>query len=256
MRIAMIFSVFAILICSACVPVATKSSDGGSEQQKAKNRARIHAELGAAYYSAGRYAIAIDELQEALKSDSSYVAAINQLGLVYLALGQEPQAMAQLERALKIDPNDSSVNNNYGMLLCRRGQHKDGMRHLRKALADPLYQSPETAYVNAGICLKDSGDVVQAESMLRKALALSPNQAEALYQLAELSFAKDDLQSARDYITRHGKAIEPSAEALWLAARVESRLGNRNALATYGAQLNRRFPDAAQTRSFNEGKFQ
>lgn len=256
MRIAAIFSLFVILICSACVPVATKSTDGGSEQQKAKNRARIHAELGAAYYSAGRYAIAIDELQEALKSDPSYVAAINQLGLVYLALGQEPQAMAQLERALKIDPNDSSVNNNYGMLLCRRGQHKDGLRHLRKALADPLYQSPETAHVNAGICLKDSGDTVQAESMFRKALALSPNQAEALYQLAELSFTKGDLQSARDYITRHGKAIEPSAEALWLAARVESRLGNRNALATYGAQLNRRFPDAAQTRSFNEGKFQ
>ena len=256
MRIMAIFSILALLICTACVPVANRSSEGGSEQQKAKNRARIHAELGAAYYSAGRYSFAIDELKEALKSDPSYIAAINQLGLVYLALGQEPQAMAQLERALKIDPNDSSVNNNYGMLLCRKGQHKDGLSHLRKALADPLYQSPETAHVNAGICLKGSGDSVQAESMFRKALALSPNQAEALYQLAELSFAKGDLASARDFITRHGRAIEHNVEALWLAARVENGLGTRNAQATYGAQLNRRFPDAVQTRSFNEGRFQ
>lgn len=256
MRIAGILPIIAVLLFAACAPVPDKPAGGVTEQQKAKNRARIHAELGAAYYSAGRYAVAIEELKEALESDPSYVAAINQLGLVYLAIGQEPQAIAQLERALKIDPNDASVNNNYGMILCSRGQEKEGMLHLRKALADPLYRSPETAHVNAGICLKRTGDAVQAEAMFRKALALSPNQPEALYQLADISFAKGDMQAAREYITRYGKTIEPNVDALWLAARVENRLGNRNALATYGAQLNRRFPEAAQTRAFNEGRFQ
>jgi type IV pilus assembly protein PilF len=254
---ATLVALLGLCVLAACAPVPTKPSEQGmSETHSARNRARIHAELGAAYYGAGRYAVAIEELQEALKADPAYVPAINQLGLVYLALGQEPQAMAQLERALKIDPNDSSVNNNYGMLLCQRGREKDGLRHLRKVLADPLYPLPAAANVNAGICFKNSGDFEQAETTFRKALALSPNQPQALYHLADLAFARGDFAAARDLITRHAQLTDADAEALWLAARIENRLGNRNALASYGAQLNRRFPNAAQTRAFNEGSFQ
>jgi type IV pilus assembly protein PilF len=252
MRIA----IFAVSALQACAPVPTQPPGVSvSETQSARNRARIHAELGSAYYGAGRYAVAIEELQEALKADPAYVPALNQLGLVYLALGQEPQAMAQLERALKIDPNDSSVNNNYGTLLCQRGREKDGLRYLRKVLSDPLYPSPEAAHVNAGICLKNLGDMAQAEASFRKALAMSPSLPQALYQLAELAFERGDLPAARDFITRHAQLTVQDAAALWLAARIESRLGNRNALASYGAQLNRRFPEAPQTRAFNEGDF-
>ncbi len=249
-------SLFAALLVAACAPTGESVKPTQSDQQSARNRARVHAELGAAYYSVGRYDVAITELKEALDADPAYVPALNQLALVHLALGQQPQAMTLLERALKLAPADSSVNNNYGMILCQSGREEQGLKHLRKVLADPLYAAPEIAHVNAGLCFKNSGDLVQAEAMLRRALALSPNQPVALYHLADVAFLKGDLLTARDWITRHTRATQADAEALWLAARIESRLGDRNALAAYGAQLNRRFPDAAQTRAFNEGRFQ
>ena len=57
-------------------------------------------------------------------------------------------------------------------------------------------------------------------------------------------------------MTRHLRLVQPSADALWLGARIESRLGDSTALASYGTQLKNRYPNAAQTRAFNEGKFQ
>jgi type IV pilus assembly protein PilF len=123
-------------------------------------------------------------------------------------------------------------------------------------LKNPLYQTPENAYTNAGICARIQGDEATAEEWLRKAIALQPNQVQALYQLADISFKRGELPAARALLTRHLQLSTQSAEALWLGARIENRSGDRNALASYGTQLNNRFPGAAQTRAFNEGRFQ
>ncbi|MGH8629159.1 MAG: type IV pilus biogenesis/stability protein PilW [Burkholderiales bacterium] len=225
-------------------------------QRDALARAQIHTELGAAYYGAGQYAVSLEELDKALSADSKYVPALNQLGLVYMALGKERDAQTQFEKALRLDPNDSAVNNNYGMLLCRRGRDEEAMRYFNKALQNPLYQSPEVAYVNAGLCARTKGDNLQAEGFMRKARQLAPDQPQALYVLAEIAFGKGEVREARDLITRHLQVASPAPDSLWLAARIENRLGDANALASYGAQLNRRFPNAPQTRLYNEGSFQ
>ena len=51
-----------------------------------RNRARIHTELGAMYFQAGNYAVALDELQIALNADSSYFQAYSVRGLVHTCL--------------------------------------------------------------------------------------------------------------------------------------------------------------------------
>jgi type IV pilus assembly protein PilF len=225
-------------------------------KRDAAARAQIHTELGAAYYGTGQYAVSLEELNKALSADPKYVPALNQLGLVYMALGKDRDAQAQFEKALRFEPDDSSVNNNYGMLLCRRGRDKEAMRYFNKALQNPLYQSPEVAYVNAGLCARTKGDDLRAEEFLRKARAIAPDQPQALYVLADIAFGKGDIQEARALITRHLQVANPGPDSLWLAARIERKLGDTNALVSYGAQLNRRFPNSPQTRLYNEGSFQ
>ncbi|MEX0959746.1 MAG: type IV pilus biogenesis/stability protein PilW [Burkholderiales bacterium] len=243
-----------IPVLAACAQ--SGSSTGQQPAEDAQSRAQIHTELGAAYYGAGQYAVAIEELEIALSADPDYVPAINQLGLVHLTLGQDGKAQQRFERALRLAPDDPSVNNNYGMFLCERGRERDAMRYFAKALENPLYRTPEVAYVNAGLCARSKGDEVRAEEFLRKALSAAPDQPQALFNLAEISYRKADIVAARAFVTRFHQVSVPSAESLWLAARIENMLGNRNALASYGAQLNRRFPEAPQTRAFNEGNFQ
>ena len=46
-----------------------------------------------------------------------------------------------------------------------------------------------------------------------------------------------------------------SSAALWLAARIENRLGNRAGVRDFGEQLRRRFPDSREFISFQQGNF-
>jgi type IV pilus assembly protein PilF len=247
--------VFFAVAVAGCNSTGAKSNSE-SAQTDALSRARIHTELGMAYYGNNQMSVALEEFKEALAADPNFGPAHNQLGLVYMALNEDKLAQQSFEKALKIDPADSSANNNYGMFLCQRKRDKDSFKYFMTALKNPLYSTPENAYTNAGICASLLGDDVRAEDWLRKALALQPNQSQALYYLAEISFRRGELKTARSLLTRHLRLVQPSADALWLGARIESRLGDSTALASYGTQLKNRYPNAAQTRAFNEGKFQ
>ncbi len=248
----------AVLACSivlaACSQTPRATAPGEAESSE-RNRARVHTELATAYYGAGQYEVALEEVQIALAADSSYLPAVNQLGLIHLALGRTEEAERELKRAMRIDPDNPSINNNYGMLLCSQGDTAGAMRYFERALSDPLYRTPELAYVNAGVCLKNQGDKERAEQFLRRALAVAPEQPKALYEMADLEFRNGEIESAQYFITRHLQAVVSGPDALWLAARIEKRMGNNVALQAYGAQLNRRFPDSVQTRSFNRGLF-
>ena len=169
--------VFAILglalLLGACAQNRNPNSYETSAEESTKlSRARIHTELAIAYYGAGQYSVAMEEVQIALAADDKYLPAINQLGLIHLALGQTDEAQKVMQRAIRLDPADPSINNNYGMLLCSKGQAAEAMRYFDKALSDPLYRTPEFAYVNAGVCMKNEGNYLQAEQFLRRALAL------------------------------------------------------------------------------------
>jgi type IV pilus assembly protein PilF len=248
-----ILIVIAVLV--GCMPPARKS-ETGEPRNAAENRARIHTELGAAYYGVGQMSVAVQELKEAIAADPNYGPAHSQLGLVYMTLKEDGLAQQSFDRALRIDPNDSSANNNYGMFLCQRKREKQAMKYFAAALKNPLYTTPENAYTNAGVCSRLQGDDAKAEEWLRKALALQPDQPQALYQLADIAYKRNELTTARTLLNRHMQVSTPSADALWLGACIERRLGNRTALASYGAQLNNRYPGAVQTKAFNEGRFQ
>jgi type IV pilus assembly protein PilF len=243
-----------VLLLGACAQTPSSDEVGGVETDELAS-ARVHTELATAYYGAGRFDVALEEVRIALEARDDYLPAVNQLGLIYLALGRTDDAERELRRAIRIDPDDPSVNNNYGLLLCSIGKSADAMRYFEKTLQDPLYQTPELAYVNAGLCMKRVGNYARAEEFLRRAVALAPDQPNALYHLADIEFMNGNLQSARSFITRHLQLVNSGPDALWLAARVEKRLGDEVALNAYGAQLNRRFPDSPQTRAFNQGRF-
>ena len=48
----------------------------------------------------------------------------------------------------------------------------------------------------------------------------------------------------------------PPAEALWLAIRLERRLGNQQAEAAFASQLRSRYPTSPEYQEFLKGNFQ
>ncbi len=253
MKLPELFHQTIVTVLIALLLTGCASSGGGGSNEQAENAvdrkasARIRTELGAVYYGLKQYGLALDELKLALNMDSSYAPAYGVRGLVNMALGRDTKATEDFERSLDLDGQDSNTRNNYGWFLCQRGREKEAMEQFMEALNNPLYATPETAYLNAGLCSKKFGKIKEAESFLKKALSIQPKMTEALLGLAELSFAKADYAGAKSYFLRLSRnGVEMSAADLMLAARVERKLGDKNAEASYKLQLRKRFPESRE----------
>lgn len=223
----------------------------------ARTRADTHTQLGAAYYEVGQFATALEALNEALKADPGYGPAHNVLGLVYMDLREDKLAEQSFLRALQINPQDSDANNNYGWFLCQRKRYEEGLKFFLTALRNPLYQSPDKSFVNAGICSRLRGDVAGAREFFERALKVAPNQPQALFELADMAFQRGEVAEARAQLARLLRlGVRPTAEVLWLGLRIERRLGDKDAEASYGLQLRRNFPESRETQALLNRQFE
>lgn len=223
-----------------------------------KNRAKIHTELGAAYFQGGNMSVALEELRIALNADSAYYPAYSVRGLVYAALKENAKAEEDFQRALSLAPNDPEVNNNYGWFLCDIGKERQSISYFLNALKNPLYETPERAYTNAGSCALKAGDTEGAQNYLLKAIQFSRDGAVvARLQLAKLFYKRGILEESRIYLADAMKQMEPpSAEALWLGMRLERKMGNRVAEGSYASQLRSRYPTSPEYQEFLKGNFE
>ncbi len=233
-------------------PESTPLNTSG-EEANVRTRARVHTELAAGYFELRNMSIALDEVKQALKAEPRYGPAYNVAGLIYAELREDRLAQENFERALSIDPLDSDANNNYGRFLCDRKREREAMKYFFAALKNPLYQARENSYVNAGMCLRRSGDIKSAEDYFLRALQVRPTQPQALYHLADIDYARGNYGQAKQYVNRLEQLSNVTAEVLWLALRIERKLGDRNAEASYAQQLRRQFPDSKEARALLAG---
>jgi type IV pilus assembly protein PilF len=245
-----------ILLLAGCA-----SSGGGSagtpqqDTTRAQAIARIHTELAASYYERAQYSIALQEIGLALKSDDSFSQAYNVRALVRVALREDDQADADFRHSLQLDSTNSETHNNYGWFLCQRGRVKESISQFKDALKDPLYATPELAYVNLGVCSKRAGLMKDAEANLQRALVMRPGIPAALYGLADLSYDNGNYAGAKSYFMRFSQATpDLNAEQLWLAVRIERKMRDQNSEASYALQLRKLFPDSREAQLLSQGK--
>lgn len=242
-------------LLSACAADSARNS--ADQERKLDERARSHAELGLGYYEAGKQRFAIEELNEALKARPKYVPALVGLALVHMDLHEDAKAETYFQQAQRADPANAMTQNNYGQFLCARGRTEEGLRLLLAAANNPLYETPDAALKNAGLCARRAGDPVRAEEFFRQAVSRNPRQLQSLYNLADIYLAKGDARQAKVFMDRALQGVEsPGPELLWLAARIERRLGEKTLADRHAEQLRRRFPDAPETRALLEGRYE
>lgn len=223
-----------------------------------QNRARVHTELGAAYYQTGAMAVALEHLRVALTADGRYFQAYSVRGLVHTTLKEYAKAEEDFRRALSIAPNDPEVNNNYGWFLCETGKERQSIAYFLNALKSPLYETPERAYTNAGTCALKAGDHEGAQTYLLKAVQMSRDGgATPRFQLALLFYQRNILDESRVYLNEVFKMLDPpTPEALWLGVRLERKLSNRAAESNYASQLRSRYPTSPEYQEFLKGNFE
>jgi type IV pilus assembly protein PilF len=254
--------VLLLALLAACAGTGggdTRELKTASDQTASEKRATIRLQLAVGYYQDGKYEIALDEVKQAIAASPDNAEAFGLRALVYTALGELALADENYRHALRLAPRNPELANNYGSFLCQSaGKPADAMPYFDAALKSPVYRSPISALVNAGTCSIKLKKYDVAERYLQGALRYDPDQPAANVGLARVYFERRDFQRAGFFINRLTAAAKLdtlSADVLWLAMRVERKVGNRSSEASLAAQLRRRFPGSPEYAAFERGAF-
>lgn len=225
-------------------------------KDEARGKAKVHVELGQAYFQVGRYGVALDEAKAAISYDSRYAPAYQLMGLVHMFLEENQIADANFSYALSLAPGDPEIQNSYGWFLCSTGKEAAGIEMLQAAARNPYYQTPTRAQANVGLCQLRLNNDTAAERAFLRAVELDNGNHQAVFHLAGIAYRRGAYEAAKRYVGAFNQAVEPTAESLWLAIRIERRLGDRAAEASLVQQLRRRFPGSPEYQAFLQGQYQ
>ena len=253
---------FGVLL-SACASrspdaVAAEMKDRvtASDESDASKRAAVRMELAAAYFGRGQMTVALDQVKLAIAADPTVSEAFNLRGLIYAELGDDGLAEESFRRALQLNPRDGDSMQNFGYYLCQKKRYPESIALFDQALALPRYQQPARTWLTKGVCQAFAGRLSDSEASLLRAYEIDPTNPSTLVNLSEVLYRGGEFERARVYIRKvNAVAAVVSAQTVWLAARIENRLGNRSGVQELGDQLRQRFPESREFVAFAKGNF-
>ncbi|MFS0754423.1 type IV pilus biogenesis/stability protein PilW [Noviherbaspirillum sp. 1P10PC] len=250
---------FSLLLLGACAGVgqapAPQDLRTSVDQTDIERRAQIRLQLAVGYYGQGQLATALDEIKQAIQINPALADAYSVRALIYMDMHETQLAEDSFQRAMKLAPGNPDFANNYGWFLCENGRATESLAYFESALKNRSYTSPAKALNNAGVCSLRLKDAAAAERYFNQAFQADPGNPDANLNLARLYYDRGDYQRARFYVSRLLRAEQSNAAALWMAIRVERKLGDRDAESSLSNQLRRRFPDSREYAALTRGAY-
>ncbi len=160
-----------------------------------------HFDKGIEYYNKGfeqNYRKAAGEFEAALQIDPKYSQAALYLGRVYNALYEDDKALTYFRTAIEIDPDYLEARSSYAGALLDSGDLDEAVRQLNIVTDRDPNNGMGWYLLSQAYARKSSFD--QAIVASRKAVALTPQNAEAHFWLAEsLRFKHEFVESEAEY---------------------------------------------------------
>ncbi len=237
---------------------STSELKTASDQTANDKRASIRMQLAIGYFQEGNYTVALDEIKQAIAIDPELADAYGVRALIYSRMGEMNLADENFQRAMRLAPRNPELNNNYGSFLCQNDRLTQGIAQFEIALRNPMYQSPIKALINAGACSIKMKNYDAAERYLLDALRYDANAPAITGPLARVYYERRDYTRAGFFINRlktTAKLDNLSAEVLWLAIRVERKLGDKASEQGLVNQLRRRHPSSPEFAAYQRGAF-
>jgi type IV pilus assembly protein PilF len=248
------------LLSSGCAAPGTASFRGdlrsASELSDAERLAQVRLELASAYFARGQSEVALDEVKRALAAKPDMAPAHELRGLVHAQLGEPVRADESFRRALQLAPGSADAMHNYGWFLCQQRRWAEAEVLFARALSQPGYRSVGRSLLAQGVCRGRAGHLDAARSVLARAGEVDPGSPAVRYALAEVMYLIGDHPGAhRQLAGLHADPDAVTPESLWLALRVDRRLGDAGSVERTGTWLLARFPRSSQARAYQEGRF-
>ena len=249
-------AVLAVMAACAGPQPGAGEARSDAEPNSADKRASVRLELASAYFGRGQLSTAMDEVKLALAAKPDMPEAYNLRGLIYAAQGEAALAEQSYQRALQLAPRNGDTLHNHGWFLCQQRRFTEADAQFAAALAVPQYAGVALSTMARGICLARAGRWVDAERVLGRAFELDPSNPAVAFSYSEVLYQRGEYERARFYVRRVNAQVEQSnAQTLWLAARIERRLGNMGGVEDYARQLRDRFPDSPEAQRLMRAQF-
>ncbi len=227
-----------------------------SDMTDADRRARLRLELAAGYFGRGQLETALDEIKLALAARPDMPEALNLRGLIYASMGELDLADQSFRRALQINPRDADTLHNHGWFLCQQRRYAEAEARFDAAIALPQYRQVPRTLLAKGLCQARDGRLRDAEATLTRSYEADPGNPAAAFNLGEVLYKLQEYERARFYLRRvNAQESTSNAQTLWLAARIEHRLGNAAGVADLGARLRERFPQSPEALRYDRRAF-
>jgi type IV pilus assembly protein PilF len=227
-----------------------------SDEPEHSRRARVRLELASAYFERGQVETALDQVKQAIAADPSLAPAFNLRGLIYSNLGDNTLADESFRRALTLDPADADAMHNFGWHLCQQSRYAEAEGLFKRALDVPRYADSARTFLARGVCHARAGRLDLAEAILERAYDLDSASPVIAINLAEVLYQRGSYERARLIMRRvNGRPGSGNAQTLWLAAKIENKLGNEQAARAMGEQLANRFPESPEAGAYERRRF-
>jgi len=235
-----------LMVLAAALSGCVSVSPDPLSKPDMKRAAQINVQLGVDYMRQGKRDLAMQKLQKALEQDPDSSQAHTAVALLYWKTGDMDKARDHFDEALDLDSDDPMAANNYGTFLCHQGEPADSVKYFLRAANNPNYSQPEVAWTNAGVCAHKVPDLGRAERYLRKALAVNPQFADALAELASVSLDEKKYLQARAFLQRLSAQGDLDARGLLLGYKIEKAMGDASSARDYARRLKLHFPDSSE----------
>lgn len=247
-----------VTLLTACVGGPTREqreSRATANQTEVERRARVRLELAAAYFGRGQNATALDEVKQALATDPNLGEAFNLRGLIYASMDEVVLAEQSFRQALQLNARDADAMHNYGWFLCQQRRFAESDAQFQAAVSQPNYREALRTMMAQGICQARAGRLDLAERTLGQAYELDPANPAVAVNLSEVLYKRGDYERARFYIRRvNGQENLANAQTLWLALRIENRLGQTAQVQALGEQIRQRWADSPEAKLLAKGR--
>lgn len=233
-----------------------KAAGPSTDPVDVERRARVRLELASAYFSRGQTDTALEEVKLSIAAKPDLAEAYNLQGLIYASMNEDALAEASFARALKINPRDGQTLHNQGWFLCQRDRFTEAQAQFAAALAIPQYREVARTHLARGVCHGRNQQWVEAEAALMRAYELEPSNPSAGLNLADVLYRRGEFERARFYVGRvNDTPGNVNPQTLWLAARIEHKLGQTSSLRVLGDRLRQGFPQSPEAALFERGRF-
>lgn len=239
----------------ASVPSSDETLTSSADETSNQKLAQIRLQLAVGYFSQRQIPTALDEIKKSLQADPNFADAHSMRGLIYMEMGESRLAEESFLQALRLAPNSPDFSNNYGWFLCQNNRERESIPYFEAAAKNLSYRSPGRALHNAGICSLKMKDTVAAERYFSRAFELDPANISTNQQLAQIYHDRGDYERARFYIRRVLNAEVMTADVLWLAIKIEHKLGDQAAKSSLATQLRRRHGGSPEFAAYQRGAF-